>query len=203
MRAAVEPSADGVPAERAVGAGDDSGAAREELDGARSTIRRPSERPPPSIICANSERSGAVEKRPACGAMPPRAYAFSSCTSPWTTRRRHVVGSVGAMREELGGGAEVRVGHPERREHARGDEAVERRAGDARGSRPAGWRRGRCRAPSLPARRPAASPRCARRRPPCPRSRDRAAPTSRCPRRAPADGGPWFAPCPCPEKRGR
>jgi len=69
----------------------------------RETIRRPSSVPPPSAIRANRATSPAVAKRPACGATPPIANAFSSCTSPRTTRPRHGSSSVGAIRPRSSG----------------------------------------------------------------------------------------------------
>jgi hypothetical protein len=62
------------------------------------TIRRPAYTPPSSIIWAKRARSPAVANSPACGAMPPIAYAFSSCTTPRRTPPRQGSSSVGAMR---------------------------------------------------------------------------------------------------------
>ena len=70
-----------------------------------------------------------MPKRPAWGAMPPRAKAFSSWTSPRSTRPRQGSFSVGAMRgEQLGRRPEDRVLHPEGLEDAPPRERVERLA---------------------------------------------------------------------------
>ena len=82
---------------------------------ARETSLRPRKDPPSRSICARCARSGAVPKSPAWGATPPSATAFSSCTSPRTTRPRQGSFSVGAMRvEERGRRAVEAVLHPER-----------------------------------------------------------------------------------------
>ena len=71
-----------------------------------------------------------MPKRPAWGAIPPSATAFSSCTSPCTTRPRHGSFSVGAIRGKQRGRRTIeRVLHPERVEQAPARQLSERRAG--------------------------------------------------------------------------
>ena len=47
-----------------------------ELERSASSRSHPAARPPSISVCARTARSDAVEKRPACPATPPMAYAF-------------------------------------------------------------------------------------------------------------------------------
>src|SRR5437588_2043916 len=65
--------------------------------------------PRPNMLAEKFIKSAVFENTPACPATPPIALAFSSCTSPWITRRRNVRSSAVGTKEarQFAGGLNV------------------------------------------------------------------------------------------------